>query len=574
MSIIHAQISPTILSKADRLFRNDDAGVFVELLQNARRAGANLVDIHIADLSGDAVVSTVTVRDNGRGIDDFQKLLTLGDSDWSADVCQAEDPAGMGFFSLCHSTVEVWSGNQQAVISREAFLGTAETQVQTVKERMPGTRIVFTRGSSVGTLLHAAKEVTEFYPLQVFLNGEEVVQHDFLEGSLCRETIDGIEVGFGTSFRWRFGYRDNNWNFHGSLIRESFEGISGVLRLDQFRKWQNETLQARFNVVEVGRVKLQLPDRRAIVQDQKLREFETKVRAAAYRFFATQEHHALPFVRWKEAQSLGVALREASPLLKTWHASPLDDGIDPFFGCVEERLPPSFDDVLLVARDIPNQHTLEAALQPLSHFDLKLYQAAEQYVGYSWYDALPTLSDTAVTVDGIPYETWIDGSLPRPEKILITPTIKQSNLADTRVGFKALIHLVDGDDVDYGDEAPEFVAIRNSPWDNDELNGPFDISQFLFDATFRSSDDIEADSWDTQKDYYEAHIRREVDEYFRGPKAALMGILRESLSWEARRYAGQAGIDEIRFKRPGEGESGWKIELIQSGDQPAPTSPN
>jgi hypothetical protein len=574
MSIIRAQISPTILSKADRLFRNDDAGVFVELLQNARRAGASLVDIHIAELPGDAVGSIVTIRDNGRGIDDFQKLLTLGDSDWSADVCQTEDPAGMGFFSLCHSSVEVWSGNQQAVLSREAFLGTAETQVQTVKERMPGTRIVFTRGSSVGTLVHAAKEVSEFYPLQVFVNGEEVIQHDFLEGALYRETIDGIEVGFGTSFRWRFGYRDNNWNFHGSLIRESFEGISGVLRLDQFRKWQNETLQARFNVVEVGRVKLQLPDRRAIVQDQKLREFETKVRAAAYRFFATQEHHALPFVRWKEAQSLGVALLEASPLLKTWHASPLDDGIDPFFGCVEERLPPSFDDVLLVARDIPNQHTLEAALQPLSHFDLKLYQAAEQYVGYSWYDALPTLIDTAVTVDGIPYETWIEGSLPRPEKILITPTIKQSNLEDTRLGFKALLHLVDGDDVDYGDEAPEFVAIRNSPWDNDELNGPFDISQFLFDATFRSSDDIEADSWDTQKDYYEAHIQREVDEYFRGPKAALMGILRESLSWEARRYAGQAGVDEIRFKRPGEGESGWKIELVLAGDQPAPMNPN
>jgi len=574
MSSIRAQISPTILSKADRLFRNDDAGVFVELLQNARRAGANLVDIHIADLSGEAVGSTVTVRDNGRGIDDFQKLLTLGDSDWSAEVCQTEDPAGMGFFSLCHSEVEVWSGNQRAVLSREAFLGTAEAQVQTVKERMPGTRIVFTRGSSPGTLLHAAKEVSEFYPLQVFVNGEEVAPHDFLEGSLYRETIDGIEVGFGTSYRWRFGYRDNNWNFHGSLIRESFEGISGVLRLDQFHKWQNETLQARFNVVEVGRVKLQLPDRRAIVQDQKLRVFETKVRAAAYRFFATQEHHALPFARWKEAQSLGVALREASPLLKTWHASPLDDGIDPFFGCVEERLPPSFDDVLLVARDIPNQHTLEAALQPLSHFDLKLYQAAEQYVGYSWYDALPTLSDTAVTVDGIPYETWIEGSLPRPEKILITPTIKQSSLADTRIGLNALIHLVDGDDLDYGDEAPKFVAIRNSPWDNDDLNGPFDISQFLFDATFRSSDGIEADSWDTQKDYYEAHIQREVDEYFRGPKTALMGILRESLSWEARRYAGQAGVDEIRFKRPGEGESGWKIELVLVDDQPATANPN
>jgi hypothetical protein len=153
-------------------------------------------------------------------------------------------------------------------------------------------------------------------------------------------------------------------------------------------------------------------------------------------------------------------------------------------------------------------------------------------------------------------------------------TIKQSNLADTLIDLQAIIHLVDGDDVDYGDETPEFFAIRNSPWDNDDLNAPFDICSFLFDATFRSSDNIEADSWDTQKDYYEAHIQREVDEYFRGAKAALMGILQESLSWEARRYAGEAGVDEIRFKRPGEGESGWRIELVLSGNQPAPTSPN
>jgi hypothetical protein len=78
---------------------------------------------------------------------------------------------------------------------------------------------------------------------------------------------------------------------------------------------------------------------------------------------------------------------------------------------------------------------------------------------------------------------------------------------------------------------------------------------------------IRGHSWDTQKDYYEAHIQREVDEYFRGPKAALMGILRESLSWEARRYAGEAGVEEIRFKRPGEGERDWKIELVLSGEE-------
>lgn len=566
MSVVRAAINPTILAKADRLFRNDDAGVFAELLQNARRAGANLVEVCIEQLPGDETASRITFHDNGHGIEDLQKLLTLGDSDWSTEVSETEDPAGMGFFSLCHSEVEVWSGDQQVLLSRDVFLGREEANVTPTGERMPGTRIVFTRGSRMDSLVGVMKQVSQFGPVDVHVNGEVVERHEFLEGALHREIIDGIEVGFGTSFRWSFGYRDDNWNFHGSLIREPFESIPGLLRLNQFGQWITEDLSTRFNVLEVGRVKLQLPDRRAIVQDQKLREFEQKVRAAAYRFFQTQERHVLPFSRWKEARSLNVILKEASPLLKTWHASPLDDGIDPFFGSVEERLLPALDNTLLVTPEFPNQHTFEAAFQNGSGVGRELYQADEQFAGYSWYDALPLLSDTSVLVDELPYDEWKTKSLPRPEKIAIIATIKRRNLDKTAIGLAAAIHVVDGDDIDYGDEAPTFVAIRNSPWDNDTLTGPFDIAQFLFDATFRSSDDAESDSWDTQSDYYESHVRREVDDYFRGPQAALLGILHNSLPWEARDYAKRVGVEEIRFRRESADGNIWKVELVLAND--------
>jgi hypothetical protein len=570
MSTVRAAISPSILSKADRLFRNDDAGVFIELLQNARRAGATLVDISIDQLPGDGAVSRIAFHDNGRGVEDFQKLLTLGDSDWSTAVRETEDPAGMGFFSLCHSEVEVRSGNQQALLSREVFLGGAEAEVISTEEFTPGTRIVFTRASRMDLLIGAIRQVSEFCPVEVHVNGEEVSRHDFLEGSEYREIIDGIEVGFGTSFKWRFGYRDDNWNFHGSLIRESFDSIPGLLRLNQYGRWETEELKARFHVLEVGRVKLQLPDRRAIVQDETFREFEQKVRAAAYRFFRTLEWHVLPFARWKEASTLGVDLKEASPLLKTWHAAPLDDGIDPFFGGVEEVLLDAVNNTLLVAQFCPNQHTLEAALQNNTFTGRQLYQVAEEYAGYTWYDALPLLNDTEVTVDGSPYDDWAGKSLPRPGKITITATIRQLNMPDTSVDLPAAIHVVDDDDVDYGDEAPVFVAVRNSPWDNDTLTGPFDVAQFLFDATFRSSDDVDSDSWDTQSDYYKDHIQREVDEYFRGPRAALLGILQNVLPWEARDCARRIGIEEIRFKRQGADGSSWRAELITSEDHRLP----
>jgi hypothetical protein len=153
MSTVRAAISPSILSKADRLFRNDDAGVFIELLQNARRAGATLVDVLIEALSGSETASRITFQDNGRGMEDFQKLLTLGDSDWSTEVRETEDPAGMGFFSLCHLEVDVWSGNQRTLLSTEVILGGAEAEVLPTEEPVPGTRIVFTRGSKMEHLV-------------------------------------------------------------------------------------------------------------------------------------------------------------------------------------------------------------------------------------------------------------------------------------------------------------------------------------------------------------------------------------------------------------------------------------
>ena len=63
-----------------------------ELLQNARRAGATSIAIN-----HDAEARTLTVSDNGRGIDDFQKLLTFNESGWDETTCDAENPFGVGF---------------------------------------------------------------------------------------------------------------------------------------------------------------------------------------------------------------------------------------------------------------------------------------------------------------------------------------------------------------------------------------------------------------------------------------------------------------------------------------------
>jgi hypothetical protein len=550
---ISAKVNVAMLEKADRLFRNDDDGIWIELLQNARRAGAAAVDISVKEVQATSGQCEITIRDDGGGIDDFQSLITLGASGWNMETQMREDPAGMGFFCMCRSEVEVHSGHRLVRITPSVFLGKGEAQVETTPELVRGTRVRFTRASTRAALIGALERVAEFYPLEVSLEGQQLQRHDFLEGALYRESIDGIEVGFSTAFKWGWHWRDLNWNFYGARIREPFEAITGLL--GTAKNGPPSEIHARFNVLEIARVKLQLPDRRGIIQDDFLRDFERKARAAAYRFFQGQQHHALPFKNWKEAKTLGVDLSEAAYLLTSWHASPQDDNIEPLFGHSERQLLKDVSNAILVARDLPDAHTLEAALHCGASVEGNLYEEKAEYNGYSWYDGLPRIVTTTVFADDVSYEEWLPTN-GRPKKIDIEIAIKQAGQSDRRSRLPGLIHIPSDS---YGEI--NFVSVSQSPWDNDELCGPFPVTDFLVSATFCASDDAGCDSWETQKNAWDEAVEREVNAYFRGPRATLLAILRKAINWEASDLAEQIDIKEIRFKRTSPDRLGWDIEL-------------
>ncbi|NVO79426.1 hypothetical protein HV832_16525, partial [Undibacterium oligocarboniphilum] len=52
-------------------------------------------------------VKSLIVEDNGSGISDFQKLLTLAESGWDENVSQVEKPFGIGWFSTLFSAQSV-----------------------------------------------------------------------------------------------------------------------------------------------------------------------------------------------------------------------------------------------------------------------------------------------------------------------------------------------------------------------------------------------------------------------------------------------------------------------------------
>ena len=136
---ICAKVNPRLLTKADRLFTGTVEGRIIEILQNARRAKARHVEITNHD-------GLVTVRDDGRGIRDFEKLLDLGGSGWKEALEVSEDPAGVGLFCLAPRELTVRSRGLKIIVSAEGWTGTP-VEVQDDPQRLPKYRIGIAAGA-------------------------------------------------------------------------------------------------------------------------------------------------------------------------------------------------------------------------------------------------------------------------------------------------------------------------------------------------------------------------------------------------------------------------------------------
>jgi hypothetical protein len=163
-------------------------------------------------------------------------------------------------------------------------------------------------------------------------------------------------------------------------------------------------------------------------------------------------------------------------------------------------------------------------------------------------------------IDALPSEHWPQGRSKRPEKIEIELRIVHPGETERRLRLPAWIHVCTSET-----NQINFVAVRNSPWDNDDLAGPFSLIDFLMSASFCASDDSDSDSWMTQRDNHAAEVEREVNAYFRGPQATLLALLRKGIGWDADRLATELNIQEIHFKRIASDPQRWVIDVIDQG---------
>lgn len=426
MTALLASVSAKILSKVDHLFTNNLNDILIELLQNSRRAGATQVDI-LTEPSGNGTL--ITLRDDGNGIGDFSALLRLGDSDWDAETLAKEDPAGMGFFSLLHHGVTVTSLDQRAIITKDRFLGREPVEIVPAASYISGTELRFFRPEKQIEVASAIKSVGRHGRLAIVVDHVAVEREDFLAGALLVKRIDGVRIGVFRKPAW------TEWNFHGRLIHRSTPSLTNVLVSEG---GQAISLGVRFDVLEATNIRLKLPDRSAIVEDERYAALCRESRIAMYEYLHTLPDHCASFEQYREARGLGVPLKEASPWFRAFTALPADDetAYREFFGKREGLTLEPLDKIAIVdleqSPEDPYAFTFRTALDNFENLNVRPVAGNHAYKGYGWYDTIPVLTGFALLLNGRPADEFDADPL-----LNVVETIELSFELDRRDGCRS-----------------------------------------------------------------------------------------------------------------------------------------
>ena len=568
MPTIHAAVSSKILNKVDRMFSNRMTQIFIELIQNARRAGATLITVATLDSPDGTVIS---FEDNGVGIDDFSKLLHLGDGNWDAETDRKEDPAGMGFFSLIHTGVRVLSNGMFAEITRESFLGKTAVEVQSTSlGPSQGTRLVFTRPAEKAHQVDSdLRAVSKYGLIDVVLNGVPVEREDFMAKSLYTKVMNGVRLGvFEGSPRYEM-----RCNFHGSVIshkcsKENF-GLADVILPTVKDPYSLGDLHIEWDVLETTSLHLKLPDRTEIVQDDAYKFFARESRVVLYEYLATLPAHTLSYIDFVEAKSLGIDLMEASPFLKDFYVNSRDSmrcESEPFSQRIlEGRKIVDLTTVALVDvetdGDASPAFTFETGFAYSENLPLRPIAQCYRFSGYSWYKALPVYRnfDLSIMADG--EEVKSGQLLELVDSINLTFELKWPGSDEPKVFSWDLPFAGYPDDDDH--QNCFLFVTEDSNWVNEcKANAaPFCLESAAEHIGFDPGDDVESDSYDTQHDYFTERVEREIVRVLGGNIGQARLELNKVVSnYELRDALNAAGINEVWLVKK---DKDWTFDIVE-----------
>ena len=149
--------------------------VLGELMQNARRAGATQVTFDY-----DPVSATLTVTDDGCGIDDIEALLTVAESGWDAELMADEHPFGIGFLSALYACEHL------TLVSKCGRLTASTADVLSFKDLEIDASVnwqgvtTFTLsgfGLDADKISDKLKTLAEGFPIPVIFNGTDLERY-------------------------------------------------------------------------------------------------------------------------------------------------------------------------------------------------------------------------------------------------------------------------------------------------------------------------------------------------------------------------------------------------------------
>lgn len=177
---ITLSVNTTRLVQALKFSFTERYTVISELMQNARRAQASAVTFCF-----DADYSTLTVSDDGIGIDSLSTLLTLAESGWEADVMANEHPFGIGFLSALYACqrIEVVSNSGQFAASTDDIINFRPITILPV-EHWDGNTVITLQGVDFthDGIEDKLSQCAQGFPIPVVWNGLALSRPDALDG--------------------------------------------------------------------------------------------------------------------------------------------------------------------------------------------------------------------------------------------------------------------------------------------------------------------------------------------------------------------------------------------------------
>ena len=438
MKTIHAAVSPQAIEKVTRFYDATVEEILTEVMQNARRAGANGIDVRIR---GD----TVMVIDDGEGIVDPGVLVAFGDSAWQGDVAH-EDPAGMGLLALARRGCKVESRSApgqgwRVALEPEVFAGARGAEVVETDRARAGTEVTFTlrpREREGSGAIEPVRRAARYLPVPVRLSVEgrrstateevEVVQGPFVSPDEHVVEHQGVRIGVSHA-HW---YGGHDLSFHGHTLRG---GIG-----PEERMYVHRGHRARVHAEIHGGcgLALVLPARRDVIRDAGYELMQRRCREAVF----SDAHWAkrvggqvleswnectggFQHTYFRQACEAGYDVPEPRPRLKVWGARPAADQSDgeDWDGAWETvAADPDHGHMVMDLQLTPcEEAVLERALKWEGR-EVKVWRGMRELEGYPWYDRMARVKTV---------RSRREGDAEQAERIVVT--IGFENAPDTQL---------------------------------------------------------------------------------------------------------------------------------------------